>query len=308
MKRMIRYAADNGYERLGWITGKDTADRYNLSKVVNQVTYNERTKTLIATDTSGKVVLLEENTPPEKISDYIGKEPAGKLLSLPFDKKPLSLPFGETKGYPGAADTTWRTLEGEDLNIGGEWAMNLYDKSLPSKAKKITKKKGVVGRTSLGSESRDNKKRKKLSDELKEVEKDITRNLSLVDNDAYKETLSKRNEILSELGLPKPTTAELAGASVMLEKNKKRKKQIEKEIKELDDKGTPEANYVDITPEVKEIAEEGFSYFMPAGRAGAGSAPMQTGSPQPPSAGVFMPKVKLTEEEKEESKRILEKL
>jgi len=47
---------------------------------------------------------------------------------------------------------------------------------------------------------------------------------------------------------------------------------------------------------------------MPAGRAGSGSAPMQTGSPQPPSAGVFMPKVKLTEEEKEESKRILEKL
>jgi len=331
MKRMIRYAADNGYDRLGWITGKDTADRYNLSKVVSEVFYNEKTQTLTAFDKEGNDVLVKDGIPADKVANYIGKETAEKLLKQPLNTSEFKVnkdnkdsPYRlEQKDSPGiisrhsTAEDAWaeaetlsstRQLTGTDLEVGGEWAENLYDKSLPSKAKKITKKKGAVGRTSLGGESRDNKKRKELSDELKEVEKDITRNLSLVDNDAYKETLSKRNEILSELGLPKPTTAELAGASVMLEKNKKRKKQIEKELKELDDKGTPEANYVDITPEVKEIAEEGFSYFMPAGRAGSGSAPMQTGSPQPPSAGVFMPKVKLTEEEKEESKRILEKL
>jgi hypothetical protein len=37
LKRMIRWASDNGFDRLGWITGKDTAERYNLSKHVIDV-------------------------------------------------------------------------------------------------------------------------------------------------------------------------------------------------------------------------------------------------------------------------------
>ena len=48
MKRMIRWASDNGFDRLGWITGKDTADRYNLSKHVDEVEYFPETKRLIA--------------------------------------------------------------------------------------------------------------------------------------------------------------------------------------------------------------------------------------------------------------------
>ena len=233
MKRMIRWAADNGYDRLGWITGKDTADRYDLSKVIKEVTYNERTETLIATDLSGNVVLLEERTPPEKISDYIGKEPAEKLLSLPFDKKPSPLvePISE------AVDTTWRTLIGEDLRVGGEWASNLYDKSLPKIARKLTKKKGAVGRVGIYGSN------------------------------------GKLNGALAKNGI----------------------------------KPKYEANYVDISPEVKELAQEGFSYFMPEGRGGAATAPVQAAAPQPPS-GVIIPKVKLTEDEKEESRKLLQQL
>ena len=233
MKRMIRWAADNGYDRLGWITGKDTADRYDLSKVIKEVTYNERTETLIATDLSGKVVLLEERTPPEKIADYIGKEPAEKLLSLPFDKKPSPL----REPISQAVDTTWRTLVGEDLRVGGEWASNLYDKSLPKIARKLTKKKGAVGRVGIYGSN------------------------------------GKLNGALAKNGI----------------------------------KPKYEANYVDISPEVKDLAQEGFSYFMPEGRGGAASAPVQTAAPQPPS-GVIIPKVKLTEEEKEESRQLLQSL
>jgi hypothetical protein len=299
MKRMIRYAADNGYERLGWITGKDTAERYNLSKVVDKIvvpSINKDSRAVrletgkgdsfkMMVDNDGKIrgILSASEFTGKRLDEVIGKELAKKVMDF------------ESSG----------SLTGTDLEVGAQWAVNLYDKSLPSKAKKITKKKGAVGRTKIEG---DTKKRQELADQLKEVEEDIAINVSLLNSNTYKKALSKRNEILSRLDIPKPTTGELAGASVMLEKYRKRKKEIERNIEELDKKGDPEANYVDITPEVKEIAEEGFSYFMPAGRAGAGSAPMQTGSPQPPSAGVFMPKVKLTEEEKEESKRILEKL
>ena len=66
----------------------------------------------------------------------------------------------------------------------------------------------------------------------------------------------------------------------------------------------PEANYVDITPEVKALAEEGFSYFMPSGSGrGRATAPTPTGATLP--ATPIMPRVRLTEEEKEDSRRLL---
>ena len=37
LKRMIRYAAENGYDRLSWDTGKTNADRYNLSNKIDQL-------------------------------------------------------------------------------------------------------------------------------------------------------------------------------------------------------------------------------------------------------------------------------
>lgn len=37
MKRMLRYAAENGYDKIAWTTGEQQADRYNLSNVVNHI-------------------------------------------------------------------------------------------------------------------------------------------------------------------------------------------------------------------------------------------------------------------------------
>ena len=80
------------------------------------------------------------------------------------------------------------------------------------------------------------------------------------------------------------------------------------ELKELraqkEELKSPEANYVDITPEVKALAEEGFSYFMPSGSGrGSATAPTPTGATLP--ATPIMPRVRLTEEEQEDSRRLL---
>ena len=241
MKRMIRYAADNGYERLGWITGKDTADRYNLSKQVNDLYFNkneDNTYDVKVNTVEGEEVNVGTGLTADKLKDFIGKDIANKIVNTELGTLPVTELESRTGDRGRPKKTYWNTLSGTDLEVGAQWAKNLYDKSLPSKAKKITKKKGAVGRVGIYGSS------------------------------------SKLNGALAKNGI----------------------------------KPKYEANYVDISPEVKEIAEEGFSYFMPASRAGSGSAPMQTGSPQPPSAGVFMPKVKLTEDEKEASKRIIENL
>lgn len=85
-------------------------------------------------------------------------------------------------------------------------------------------------------------------------------------------------------------------------------RETEVELQELRDKQNnqevSEANYVDITPEVKALAEEGFSYFMPPGGGkGRTAVPAQPVTSLP--ATPIMPKVKLTDEEKEDSRRLL---
>jgi hypothetical protein len=231
MKRMIRWAADNGYDRLGWITGKDTADRYDLSKVINEIaipTVNENSRAIrletgkgdsfkMMVDNEGKVdgAFKASQFNGKQLDEVIGKELAEKVMAF------------ESPG----------SLTGTDLKVGGEWASNLYDKSLPKIARKLTKKKGAVGRVGIYGSN------------------------------------GKLNSALAKNGI----------------------------------KPKYEANYVDISPEVKELAQEGFSYFMPEGRGGAASAPVQTAAPQPPS-GVIIPKVKLTEDEKEESRKLLQQL
>ena len=241
MKRMIRWAADNGYDRLGWITGKDTADRYDLSKAVDKISYYPQNKRLIAqrgergTPEYSNVV-DEINVSPEKLESYVGKDLAKKLLSTEL-QEPDGVPEGRAVRSYDPADHLVHTLRGEDLRVGGEWASNLYDKSLPKIARKLTKKKGAVGRVGIYGSN------------------------------------GKLNGALAKNGI----------------------------------KPKYEANYVDISPEVKELAQEGFSYFMPEGRGGAASAPVQTAAPQPPS-GVIIPKVKLTEDEKEESRKLLQQL
>ena len=38
MKRMLRLAAEEGYDKVAWTNGKMQSDRYNLSKVLDKVT------------------------------------------------------------------------------------------------------------------------------------------------------------------------------------------------------------------------------------------------------------------------------
>jgi hypothetical protein len=116
MKRMIRYAVDNGYDAISWTKGETQAKRYDLSKHISEVHYSER-NTLKAYDHAGKIVIEETGVTSEKLPDYIGKEAADKLLALP--ERNLSEPW-----------TGMRSLTGQDLKVGGEFHKNLYDRKL----------------------------------------------------------------------------------------------------------------------------------------------------------------------------------
>jgi diguanylate cyclase (GGDEF)-like protein len=140
LKRVLRMAAEEGYDRVAWINGTQTADRYDLSKQVSQVVYNPETKELVARGMdSGD--LIREKVEPVEIEKYIGKGPAQKLLESP------TLPTGKGRAH---------MIEGEDLRVGGEWASTLYDRMIPKFYEKYGKKWGTkVEPINLGEQMRD---------------------------------------------------------------------------------------------------------------------------------------------------------
>jgi hypothetical protein len=142
IKRMLRHAAENGYDRLAWTTGDQQAARYDLSKHIGRVTYDPTDNTLQAFDPNGNNVLLETVEPKTSaISEYIGKEPAQKLM----EKVDAYKPANEGEDEPDIPE-----LKGLDLKVGGDWAKALYDRAIPNFLNKYAKKWGAkVGETEL---------------------------------------------------------------------------------------------------------------------------------------------------------------
>ena len=129
MKRMLRHAAENGYDKIAWTTGDQQAARYDLSKQLSSVAYSGTN--FKAFDLNGNEVVSRTGVTPDQLSDLIGKDAASKLMN----KEPQG---------------TLRTLDGLDLKVGGEWAKALYDRAIPNFLNKYGKKwDAKVGETQL---------------------------------------------------------------------------------------------------------------------------------------------------------------
>lgn len=183
VKRMLREAAERGADRLAWTTGDQQAERYDLSKQVGKVQYNEAEKTLVVYNQAGSRVIKHiGEVPPEKLADYIGKEPAQKLLSAPKEGSDFTVTRTNPRGswdviskngkYIASVDASmteqqaknfakshystiagWQEIKGDGLKVGGEWAKALYDRAIPNFLNKYAKKWGArVGTTDLANE------------------------------------------------------------------------------------------------------------------------------------------------------------
>ena len=82
MKRMLRQAAENGYDRLAWTTGDQQADLYDLSKHIGKVEYDPEQNQLTAYDPKGKKVIDGESVEPtvKELTPYMGADLAEKLV------------------------------------------------------------------------------------------------------------------------------------------------------------------------------------------------------------------------------------
>jgi hypothetical protein len=105
MKRMLRQAAENGYDRLAWTTGDQQADLYDLSKHIGKVEYDPEQGELTAYDPKGKKVIDGERAEPtvKELTPYMGQDLAEKLVDQIENYEPQG-GFDEDYAYQSAAE------------------------------------------------------------------------------------------------------------------------------------------------------------------------------------------------------------
>lgn len=120
LKRALREAVEGNYDALAWTPGAQQAARYDLRKQVARVEYNDKTGALTAFDPEGRTIILERSVTPDQLPNYIGQEPAQRILG--------SQPTGGV-----------RRIEGTDLSVGGEGMIGYYDKIVPTQLQKLVR-------------------------------------------------------------------------------------------------------------------------------------------------------------------------
>ena len=142
LRRVIRIAAEEGYDSVSWTAGKTQIDRYedSLRRNVDEVTYEpvgDGTYNMAA-EKGGSIVHDVDGLTLDEIQDLYGKDIAGKI-----EKDTGS--FGERPLRPDL-----KVLTGDDLSIGGEGMKGFYDKKLVNYANKFGKKfDAKVGATKI---------------------------------------------------------------------------------------------------------------------------------------------------------------
>lgn len=131
IKRMVRHAAENGFDRIAWTTGEQQAERYDLSKQISRVEYTSAGR-LLARDKNGSTV-INEVVPEDKLEDHIGKDVAKRLLEQ------------EPRHHSGLTSISERSRwldNPADLKVGGKGMRAFYDSILPKAVNKWAKKFG----------------------------------------------------------------------------------------------------------------------------------------------------------------------
>jgi len=133
MKRMIRRAVENGYDRVAWTPGEVQAERYNLANYVDEIKYDKTTNQLEGIKDGS--VMLDKTVSPDKLSEYIGDDPTARIMDDPNKQV---------------------TLIGDDLKVGGEGMRGFYDYIMIHDTNKLIRKYGAeVGETIIKTKTID---------------------------------------------------------------------------------------------------------------------------------------------------------
>lgn len=130
LKRMIREAAEKGYDRLSWTPGEAQAARYDLSKQIGSLKatpimdQHGLKYEIRATNKAGTSEVVNSVHTADELPNIVGKEMAKKIVD-------------ETQGKHS------KTFKDLDLKVGGEGMKGFYDQIIPKAIEKLGKEHGV---------------------------------------------------------------------------------------------------------------------------------------------------------------------
>jgi hypothetical protein len=132
LKRIVKLAVDEGYDKVAFVNGDQSAERYDLSKQIEVIEYKRNPNgggQIIADKENGDTAIRQSIASDNDLENYIGKDLAKKLL----EQKPMGNMNSEAKSY---------VLSGLDLKVGGEGMKAFYDQIVPTATKALLKKLG----------------------------------------------------------------------------------------------------------------------------------------------------------------------
>jgi hypothetical protein len=129
MKHILNHAANNGYDGIVITPGKEQADRYDLSKHVQNIYHSanaDGTYHASVIGPRGQVLWEDFRSSPDRIEQHLGKDIAQKI----------------TSGH-GVEENGMRRLDAPDMKMGGEGMKGFYDKIVPDYLNKLGKPHGA---------------------------------------------------------------------------------------------------------------------------------------------------------------------
>ena len=141
MKRMLRYAAENGYDKVAWTKGEQQAERYSLGTKLDGIeidtVWDDGSRSI-------KVIGKDDGYRYDVNVDANGVVKADNRQGLTsIDGKTVQEVLGKELGTKIMESAEGDYLDGNDLRIGGEGMEGFYDQILPRFADKYGKKWGV---------------------------------------------------------------------------------------------------------------------------------------------------------------------
>jgi N12 class adenine-specific DNA methylase len=128
LKRVVKMAVDGGYDRVAFVTGEQSADRYDLSKQIDRIDAMQRKSINGLWDvdiaTSRGQDIRRDGLTASELEDLVGKEMAQRIIDATTE--------------PGKR----ARFSGLDLKVGGEGMKAFYDKIVPTVAKDVLRKVG----------------------------------------------------------------------------------------------------------------------------------------------------------------------
>lgn len=139
LKRLIHHAAEKGYHGIVVTPGQEQADRYDLSKHVDQLMYQKNPDGTyqLSAQAGGRGHMIGDSLKEDELEHHVGKEVAQKIAKGHGEEQNLG---GSSVSRP---PDIWKTMSGLDLKVGGEGMKGFYDKKVPNILNSIGKKHGV---------------------------------------------------------------------------------------------------------------------------------------------------------------------